>query len=191
MRQSSSMASWAAPLYTALVVAIATVWAAFLAARNDRRDERAKILQDMQILDKLPEETAVCSELRRHIFYRITVLTCEDQLGERSQLQFYRWSLSLSVAAVIGWVAVGHYQDWGYLVLAVIWVAYVLFSIISDRRHRTKLINETVLTRSEERQRELLELLPTRSVVGHRYPAKVPSSLAPPQDRARGRHRRL
>jgi hypothetical protein len=137
------MGSSAVPLYVALIAAIATVLAASLSAARDRRGERERILEDIQILNKFSEKDWVISaELKSHIVDRILKLTCETAIGESDRSQIYFTSMSVPLFGVLAWTAANGFRNWQLSVLAAIWIGGVTLATYVFRRRRHKIVDK-------------------------------------------------
>jgi hypothetical protein len=87
---------WAIPLYVALIAAAASVLAAIVASRKDRKDERAAVLQDIEIVDKLKDSPEIdTGMLEEYIQARVHVFAAEDR-----SVSFRRWSIFVDLAAI-------------------------------------------------------------------------------------------
>lgn len=73
------MDKWVVPLAVAVVAAIATIGAAYLAAAKDRRDVRTAILRDLEIASKLQEGNLARRILEQSINERVLGLTADKE----------------------------------------------------------------------------------------------------------------
>ncbi|OBH75928.1 hypothetical protein A5681_09830 [Mycobacterium scrofulaceum] len=76
------MSQWVVPLGVALIGAVATLVAAYVAYVKDRKNERAMILQDLDIADKLPDDSEARDLLRAYAENRALLLPLEN---------YFRW----------------------------------------------------------------------------------------------------
>ncbi|WP_079616233.1 hypothetical protein [Mycobacteroides abscessus] len=90
------MRDWLVPLAVALIAASATVLAAYVTGLKERRNERARLLQDFEILDKLSEGVAR-RVLSRSIAERTVRMTVESRLSR----DVWHYGVTVAFAAVI------------------------------------------------------------------------------------------
>jgi hypothetical protein len=91
---------WGVSLIVAVVSAAGLIIAAFITASKDRRDERARILQDMEIAEKLEDGSRLKRLFEHNIDNRIVLLTLEKAMPTIRQERF------LDIISLVGIVFV-------------------------------------------------------------------------------------
>lgn len=90
------MGEWAVPIYAALIAALATVIGALLSAMKERKDSRARILQDIEILKAIPSGTGFDTAiLKVHIQQSIDRLSVEKAVSRHRM-----WMIASDVSAI-------------------------------------------------------------------------------------------
>lgn len=87
---------WVVPLSVAAIGALATIVAAYLALAKDRRDVRANIERDIEIVSNLPEESEARRMLQGYIHERVQLMAAEKTIAA-----FNRQELSHSTVGII------------------------------------------------------------------------------------------
>ncbi len=78
------MSDWAIPVGGAAIGAMATIVAAYLSYAKERKNERASILQDRDIVQKLPDESRAKEALQSYIENRAVLLPLERRFRAMS-----------------------------------------------------------------------------------------------------------
>ncbi|OBA75208.1 hypothetical protein A5641_24515 [Mycobacterium sp. 1554424.7] len=132
------MSQWVIPLGVALIGALATLVAAYLTYVKDRKNERAMILQDLEIADKLPDESRARQVLTTHAENRAQLLPLENYLRwlMRRELGQFIFIVGISIAVPLVSQATG--VPFSRLYLAVLYAlgtAFIPWFFYNRRRH--------------------------------------------------------
>jgi hypothetical protein len=94
------MSDWSVKLCVAIIAASAAILAAFVGLWKDRKSRRDVILQDFQILDKLPAASVNHAALKQYLDRRVLFLAVEDDIGA-----FFYLFAAIIVVVVLGLLA--------------------------------------------------------------------------------------
>ncbi|MFT9523851.1 hypothetical protein ACM0AU_05020 [Mycobacteroides abscessus subsp. abscessus] len=75
------MDSWVVPVAVAAIGAVATIAAAYIGYVKDRNNARSRILQDLEIAEKLPAESAARRTLEAYVEKRARLMPLEKAYG--------------------------------------------------------------------------------------------------------------
>lgn len=103
------MNQWAAPLGVALIGATATLTSAYAAYAKDRKNQRAIILQDLEIAAKLPDDSQAGEILRTYAERRALFLPLETyyQWLARREIGFFMLTTGVSLGVALWSQATG------------------------------------------------------------------------------------
>lgn len=139
----ATVSQWVIPLAVALIGAMATLVAAYLTYVKDRKNERAMILQDLEIADKLPDDSRTRELLMTYVENRALFLPLENNLRwlARRELGQFMFIAGISMAVPLVSQATG--VSFGRLYLAVLFgFAWVSWPWIFYSRSRDALIRQ-------------------------------------------------
>jgi Flp pilus assembly protein TadB len=140
--QSSSI--WVVPITAAIIAAAATLIAAYIGYTKDRRDQRAQILHDLDIAEKLPEGSRAKNILISYAEKRALLLPIESHVRHIALDEMLDFALFLTVIAIGIAVPVSGGEYWRYI--STLAVAFILFGLRwRTYRRRTKNLTEQYL----------------------------------------------
>jgi Flp pilus assembly protein TadB len=143
------VSEWVVALCVAGIAALATIMAAVVAAAKDRRDERTRILQDIEITKQIATESVSKKALQKYIDDRILMLTIEKQMS-----QFYReeaWQAAILFSAIAVTVASGITGNLSkpLAVMALVWAILIIQSFGYNRIKNRRITHSLRETRSQ------------------------------------------
>lgn len=108
------MTQWAIPLSVALVAAAASIAAAYITYAKDRRDARAQILQDLEIAEKLPPDSAAKDLLTTYAHQRATLLPLEHDTRSVARGELIDLFGLIAIFAIVTLSEHQHVSLWRY-----------------------------------------------------------------------------
>nr|WP_090276827.1 hypothetical protein [Mycolicibacterium komanii] len=92
---------WVVPLSVAIVAAAATLIAAYIGYLKERRDQRAQILHDLNIAEKLPEGSRAKEILIHYAGNRALLLPLESRIRHIAFNELLDFVLFLAILAIV------------------------------------------------------------------------------------------
>ncbi len=138
------MEKWVVPLSVALIAGLATIAAAYLAARKDRRDLRDGIARDLDLLEKLPGDSEARRMLAFYVEERVMLLSAEQQIRAAGRRDL--WQMLTPVEAL---VAAWAWHRTGSWVAAAVVLLVVPVFVLWELRLRRKSHDSAITARVE------------------------------------------
>ncbi|MCP9270560.1 hypothetical protein [Mycolicibacterium arenosum] len=138
------MEKWVVPLSVALIAGLATIAAAYLAARKDRRDLRDGIARDLDLLEKLPGDSEARRMLAFYVEERVMLLSAEQQIRAAGRRDL--WQMLTPVEAL---VAAWAWHRTGSWVAAAVVLLVVPVFVLWELRLRRESHDSAITARVE------------------------------------------
>lgn len=131
------MTDWATTILAASIAAAASIVAANISSANSRRNMRGRILQELEIADKLPEASPAKAIMRAHAEKHALLLPIEDQIRHAGVHDF----AMLAILMILFKFKEMTHRDWGqFYWVILIWGVLLSAYWLNFKRNRHYLI---------------------------------------------------
>lgn len=127
MRESETvqLKDWLVPLLVAIIAALATVLTAYVSGLRERRNRRANVLKDLEIVEKLPDGVAKRA-LTDSIQDRAFDVVNEARIARFNRREFYDYLLIIALVSVSPLSAVTGAPWWALEIAVIVGLGLVL-----------------------------------------------------------------
>ncbi|BDB41125.1 MULTISPECIES: hypothetical protein [Mycobacterium] len=134
--------AWIVPVSVAIIAAAATLIAAFIGYTKDRRDQRAQILQDLDIAEKLPEGSRAKEVLVTYADNRALLLPTESFVRYIAFDELSDFAIFAGVIALTALTAPNSGAFWRYSIAIMVVIIIVALRWRTYRRRVNNLTQQ-------------------------------------------------